>query len=163
MTEQRFHDASYYSWILSIQCLELSGGREQRLNESQRASCFRRFRRLQTDADLYFAYSALFRYVQQPFTAHSVDALFNMGKFVLHESIPQKFKLPTGLSRALLLHALAKQSRQLGAFKLARMMYEQLHSLQLSPRLQEQVELGHLSIRCKPFNDAEELLPLCYR
>ena len=163
MTEQRFHDASYYSWILSIQCLELAGGREQRLSDSQRAMCFRRFRRLRTDADLYYAYSGLFRYVQQPFTAHSVDTLFNMAKFVLHESISQRFSLPIGLSRALLLHALTKQSRQLGAFKFARMMYEQLHALQLPARLQEQVELGHLSIRCKPFNDAEELLPLCYR
>lgn len=53
------------------------------------------------------------------------------------------------------LYALAKQSRKLGAYKLARYSYEKLQELHVPSRFQESIELGSLTIRAKPFHDSE--------
>lgn len=53
------------------------------------------------------------------------------------------------------LYALAKQSRRLGAYKLARYSYEKLQELHVPSRFQDSVELGSLNIRSKPFHDSE--------
>lgn len=55
------------------------------------------------------------------------------------------------------LYALAKQGRNLGAYKLARLVYEKLHTLHIPPRYQTSIEMGDLTIRAKPFSDAEVL------
>lgn len=162
VSEQRFLDAGYYSWILSTQCLELASGRENRLTAGQRQSYLKKFQQMQSDAALYYAYGPVFWSLQQPFTALSTDVLFNRAKFALHESI-MRDHLPTGTSRALLLFSLCRHSAQLGAFRFARFLHEQLHSLNLPAKLQDAADLAHLSVRCRSFNDAEELLPLCYR
>ncbi len=54
-----------------------------------------------------------------------------------------------------ILYALAKQGRNLGAFKLARHVYEKLHTMQIPSRFQDAIEMGDLTIRAKPFSDAE--------
>lgn len=56
------------------------------------------------------------------------------------------------------LYALAKQSRKLGAYKLARNSYEKLQELHVPSRFQESIELGSLTIRSKPFHDSEVCL-----
>lgn len=56
------------------------------------------------------------------------------------------------------LYALAKQSRKLGAYKLARYSYEKLQELHVPSRFQESIELGSLTIRSKPFHDSEVCL-----
>ncbi|GFR60058.1 intraflagellar transport protein 122 [Elysia marginata] len=61
------------------------------------------------------------------------------------------------------LFTLAKQSKNLGAYKLARTAYERLRLLKLPRRFQDAVDLGCLTIRSKPFHDTEDLLPMCYR
>ncbi|KAG2471029.1 IF122 protein, partial [Polypterus senegalus] len=61
------------------------------------------------------------------------------------------------------LYALAKQSKALGAYKLARHAYEKLQGLRIPARFQETIELGSLTLRSKPFHDSEELIPMCYR
>lgn len=53
------------------------------------------------------------------------------------------------------LYALAKQSRKLGAYKLARYSYEKLQELHIPSRFQDSVEVGSLTIRSKPFHDSE--------
>lgn len=64
------------------------------------------------------------------------------------------------------LYALAKQSRKLGAYKLARYSYEKLQELHIPSRLLESVELGSLTIHSKPFHDNEVCCRLrgpCFR
>lgn len=53
------------------------------------------------------------------------------------------------------LYALAKQSKNLGGYKLARYAYEKLQTLRIPPKFQEAVDLGSITIRAKPFHDAE--------
>lgn len=53
------------------------------------------------------------------------------------------------------LYTLAKQSKQLNAFKLARHAYEKLQNLKIPARYQEIVDIGAITIRSKAFHDAE--------
>ncbi|VDO26075.1 unnamed protein product [Onchocerca flexuosa] len=56
-----------------------------------------------------------------------------------------------------------KQGQILGAYKLARYALEQLSCLKIPYRFEKLIETEALMIRSKPFTDAEELLPMCYR
>lgn len=53
------------------------------------------------------------------------------------------------------LYALAKQSKNLGAFKLARYAFDKLQALKIPARFQEAIDLGSITIRSKPFHDNE--------
>jgi intraflagellar transport protein 122 len=70
---------------------------------------------------------------------------------------------PLGVSMASVVYLLAKQSVEMGAFKLARFAYNKLQTLVLPPAWQEEVDLQSVLIRSKPISDKEELLPVCYR
>lgn len=83
-----------------------------------------------------------------------------MARWLFHIALTHT---PKGVSKVSILYALAKQGRNLGAYKLTRHVYEKLHTLYIPPRFQEAIEIGDVLIRAKPFSDAEELLPLCYR
>lgn len=77
---------------------------------------------------------------------------------LLHETA-----VPKGVSRFAVLYALAKQSRNLGAYKLARHVLEKIQGLVIPKRFKENVDLATLMIRAKPYYDNEELLSMCYR
>ena len=57
------------------------------------------------------------------------------------------------------LYALAKQSKNLGAYKLARHAFEKLQALRIPARFQESIDLGSVTIRSKPFHDGEVSTP----
>ena len=77
--EQRFSDAGYYSWILAHQCLDLLAEEMKRiqgkeLSEQQRQSSMRRqqsfldrYHKLQSMADLYFAYERIYKFIVSVF------------------------------------------------------------------------------------------------
>ncbi len=61
------------------------------------------------------------------------------------------------------LYALAKQSKLLGAYKVARHAFEKLQGLKIPSRYQDSMELSCLTVRSKPYRDSEDLIPMCYR
>ena len=161
INEHRFNDASYYSWILSLQYLDLC---QNQTDEQMKRSYLKRFNDLQQQADIYFVYQKIHRFIEQPFTTYFPDAIFNMARYLFHLCLTNDKKhLPDGVSEVYILYTLAKQSRELEAFKFARLIYGKLNNLHLNARLAETIELGQLTINAKPFNDSEDLLPLCYR
>ncbi|KAH0630208.1 hypothetical protein JD844_012935 [Phrynosoma platyrhinos] len=97
---------------------------------------------------------------EEPFNHYLPETLFNVSRFLLHSLTKET---PLGISKVNTLFALAKQSKALGAYKLARHAYDKLQGLQIPARFQKSIELGSLTIRSKPFHDSEELVPLCYR
>ncbi|XP_019647680.1 PREDICTED: intraflagellar transport protein 122 homolog [Branchiostoma belcheri] len=157
--ENRFNDAGYYYWMLSMQCLEIAGDPSHHEQETEMQEKFRRFQKL---AEMYYAYHSIQRYTDEPFTSHLPEALFNICRFVLHAMQEDK-EIPPGVSKVATLHALAKQSRTLGGYKLARYAFEKLQALKVPKRFQESIDLGSITIRSKPFHDSEDLLPMCYR
>ncbi|XP_039234404.1 intraflagellar transport protein 122 homolog isoform X4 [Pipra filicauda] len=155
VVESRFNDAAYYYWMLSVQCLDIA-----QENEQQKTEMLQKFHRFQHLAEVYHAYHFIHRYTEEPFSFNSPETLFNISRFLLHSLTKET---PLGISKVKTLLALAKQSKALGAYKLARHAYEKLQGLHIPARFQKSFELGSLTIRSKPFHDSEELLPLCYR
>ncbi|XP_068453196.1 intraflagellar transport protein 122 homolog isoform X2 [Clinocottus analis] len=157
VVENRFNDAGYYYWMLSMQCLDIA-----RESEDQRDEMLKKFERFQHLAELYHVYRSIQRYTDEPFSSHMPETLFNICRFLLNNLTKD---IPPGISKVNTLYALAKQSRSLGAFKLARYAYEKLQELHVPSRFQESIELGGLTIRSKPFHDSEDLIEgmMCYR
>ncbi|CAB1336162.1 unnamed protein product [Coregonus sp. 'balchen'] len=90
--------------------------------------------------------------VDEPFSSHMPETLFNISRYLLHNLTKD---VPLGISKVNTLYALAKQSRTLGAFKLARHAYEKLQDLHVPSRFQESMDLGSLTVRSKPYHDNE--------
>ncbi|KAM9276931.1 intraflagellar transport protein 122 homolog isoform 3-T3 [Morus bassanus] len=155
VVESRFNDAAYYYWMLSMQCLDIAQENEQQKNEM-----LQKFHHFQHLAEVYHVYHSIQRYTEEPFSFHLPETLFNISRFLLHSLTKET---PLGISKVNTLFALAKQSKALGAYKLARHAYDKLQGLQIPARFQKSIELGSLTIRSKPFHDSEELVPLCYR
>ncbi|NXW76150.1 IF122 protein, partial [Hirundo rustica] len=155
VVESRFNDAAYYYWMLSMQCLDIA-----QENEGQQTEMLQKFHHFQHLAEVYHVYHFIQRYTEEPFSFHLPETLFNISRFLLHSLTKET---PLGISKVNTLLALAKQSKALGAYKLARHAYDKLQGLQIPDRFQKSVELGSLTIRSKPFHDSEELVPLCYR
>ncbi|XP_078340376.1 intraflagellar transport protein 122 homolog isoform X6 [Crassostrea virginica] len=154
--ESRFNDAGYYFWKLSMQCLDIARAEDSEKREEMLA----KFQDFQRKADMYYAYHSIQRYTDEPFTSHLPEALFNISRYLLHMI---QGGIPHGISKVGTLYALAKQSKNLGAHKLARYAYEKLQTLRIPSRFQEAVDVGSVMIRSKAFADSEELLPMCYR
>ncbi|XP_029457277.1 intraflagellar transport protein 122 homolog isoform X3 [Rhinatrema bivittatum] len=155
VVESRFNDAAYYYWMLSMQCLDIA-----QENAQKKVEMLQKFHHFQHLAELYHVYHSIQRYTEEPFSTHQSETLFNISRFLLHNLTKET---PLGISKVNTLYALAKQSKALGAYKLARHAYEKLQGLRIPARFQKSIELGSLTIRSKPFHDNEELVPMCYR
>ena len=138
-------------------------------------------------ADQYYAYQSIHKYTDDPFTALSSDTVFCIARYLLswllkdeaHLTPPsdpsspspshrrasplRSSQVPFGISKAYCIYALAKQSKALGANKLARFALEKLAQYRVPVPWQDQVDLFALSIRSRPPVDSEELLPSCFR
>ncbi|XP_059519635.1 intraflagellar transport protein 122 homolog isoform X3 [Myotis daubentonii] len=154
VVENRFNDAAYYYWMLSMQCLNIAQ------EPAQKDTMLNKFHHFQHLAELYHCYHAIHRYTEEPFSSHRPETLFNISRFLLHSLTKDT---PLGISKVRTLFTLAKQSRALGAYKLARHAYDQLRGLYVPARFQKSIELDSLTVRSQPFHDNEELVPLCYR
>jgi hypothetical protein len=69
----------------------------------------------------------------EPFTSYMPEALFNISRFLMNET---KDVHPKGVSQFAILYTLAKQARNMGAYKLARQVLEKIQSLRVPPRFQ---------------------------
>ncbi|WKY05247.1 hypothetical protein Q1695_005901 [Nippostrongylus brasiliensis] len=146
--ENRFADAGYYHWLLSMQYLERSKDNPSLIPKYEASAKL---------AEMYYAYHAIFLYCNQPFTRHSPETLLNMARYLSAQ------ELVPNISLVLICYTIARIGRELGAFKLARDTLDLLGNLRIPPRLQRDVELMTVNIRAKPFSDAEDLLPVCHR
>eukprot|EP00002_Diphylleia_rotans_P020025 TRINITY_DN3881_c0_g1_i2.p1 TRINITY_DN3881_c0_g1~~TRINITY_DN3881_c0_g1_i2.p1 ORF type:complete len:1192 (+),score=258.09 TRINITY_DN3881_c0_g1_i2:235-3810(+) len=159
VTEERFDDAAHYYWKLSIEELNMVKNRISDLTKDDEKHV-KRFRELQSKADIYYAYHHIHRFVGDPFTTTAPMSLFNMARFLLTKVAKN---CPIGVSKANILYTLAKMSKQLGAFKLARTAYDRLQTMRLPSNWIDEVDTTSVSIRSKPFTDREDLLPVCHR
>lgn len=71
------------------------------------------------------------------------EALFNISRFLMNET---KDVRPKGVSQFAVLYTLAKQARNLGAYKLARQVLEKIQSLRVPPRFQVRNENATLCL-----------------
>uniref|UniRef100_A0A673IZY9 Intraflagellar transport protein 122 homolog n=1 Tax=Sinocyclocheilus rhinocerous TaxID=307959 RepID=A0A673IZY9_9TELE len=149
VVESRFNDASYYYWMLSMQCLDI-----------KKEEMLKKFHSFQHLAELYHVYHSVHRYMSEPFSSNMPEILFNISRFLFHNLTRD---VPMGISKVDTLYALAKQSKLLGAYKVARHAFEKLQGLKIPSRYQDSMELSCLTVRSKPYRDSEDLIPMCYR
>ncbi|KAI1301651.1 Intraflagellar transport protein -like protein [Halotydeus destructor] len=60
INENRFSDAGYYCWILSLQCLDLAN---QSTSSDRTDRCLAKYETLQDKADIYYAYHHIHRFI----------------------------------------------------------------------------------------------------
>ncbi|KAJ1445177.1 hypothetical protein M885DRAFT_550763 [Pelagophyceae sp. CCMP2097] len=157
VVESRFNDAAYYYWLLATEMLRTA-------SEAGGADAVRAALPTYQDylhkADLYYAYFHIESYFL-PFSELRPDVLFQCARFVVNALGANE--APHGISRVKVLYTLAKQSKHLGAFKLARFAYEKLGSMKVPEAWADDLDLDMLAIHSKPVRDNAELLPVCYR
>ncbi|OZC11066.1 WD domain, G-beta repeat protein [Onchocerca flexuosa] len=146
--ENRFIDAGYYNWVLSMQYLEQCCADPEMIEK---------FLDFNNKANCYYAFDVIYKYLAEPFTSCPADALVNIARYLACQKEIYK------ISRVSIFYTLMKQGQILGAYKLARYALEQLSCLKIPYRFEKLIETEALMIRSKPFTDAEELLPMCYR
>ncbi|KAG9467612.1 hypothetical protein GDO78_014609 [Eleutherodactylus coqui] len=91
VVESRFNDASYYYWMLSMQCLDIAQD-----NEEKQDTMLHKFHYFQHLAELYHAYHSIQRYTDEPFSSHLPETLFNISRFLLHSLTKES---PLGISK----------------------------------------------------------------
>merc|ERR1719230_2174067 len=111
------------------------------------------FDRCRKQAEQYYAYHSIHKYTDEPFTALTPDTVFNIARALLAQLLREP--APYGVSKAYCLFALAKQSKTLGANRLARVALDKLQTFEVPIAWQEQVDLFALSIRSRAATDDE--------
>mmetsp|Transcript_12222 Transcript_12222/g.20266 ORF Transcript_12222/g.20266 Transcript_12222/m.20266 type:complete len:1132 (-) Transcript_12222:126-3521(-) len=167
ITENRYQDAGYYYWLLAQEHLKMACEEQKKKAEgkglgNREGRLLKRFLDFSSKADIYYAFNSIFDSETQPFTTLSPQEIFDTSLFLLRSLSAQGYEVPYGVSLTYCLYALAKQCRELRAFKLARKAFKRLSDLRLPALWRRSVELDNLMIRTTQFADKEELFcPRC--
>nr|CAH0101988.1 unnamed protein product [Daphnia galeata] len=153
----KYEDASHFFWLFAKHRLQLAA-KTDLSNEALKH--ITQFHALERKSSAYYAYQAIHRFTNEPFTSSLPEALFNMARYLLHETLHGPL---TGISQFAVVYSLMKHAKTLGAYKTAKHAVTLLQNLKIPVQFQESVDLAVLSIRAQPYQDAEDLLPLCYR
>ncbi|VDD75566.1 unnamed protein product [Mesocestoides corti] len=176
VSEFRFDDASWYYWKLSKQCAEVAKGSQGETfiipriffawtginHQHTKREYLRRFKDCAKRADVYYVYNNIYRYMKDPFATHVPEAYFNMARYLLQRLGKDDFD---GISkkRRFVLFTLAKHSKNLGAFKLARYAFDRLQTFHIKQPLRRLIELQSLAIKNTPVQDSEDIIVVCFR
>ena len=162
--EKRFDDASYYLWLMSRSVLDRYSQESEEAQEQLAPQIAAEFQHSLRLSELYHAYHFIHTFTVQPFTSLMPETLFNMARYLTHAvvGIAAEGDSP-GISKANIMYTLARQGKAVEAYKLSRYAFEELQGMVVPRRFQEIIDFGCLTIRCKPFHDREDLMPVCYR
>lgn len=162
ITESRYKDAGAFFWLLALEHIQLvkNAVNPQDVQDAKTVEKFSEFILL---ADLYYAYSVIHNYIEEPF--HSISdgyylKVFNAARFILGNIGARS---PVGISKIYIYYALAKVSKELEGFRTARDAYEKLSYLKIPADWVDEIELGSLQVKSKPFSDRDMLNPICNR
>lgn len=112
---------------------------------------------------MFYVYNAVAEFVETPFFTSSDAALYtilNACRFLITKI--HHLKLPQ-INASYVYYSLAKLSAKLEGYKTARACYDKLSHLVVNSRWAEEMELGCLTVRSKPFSDKDNILPICSR
>eukprot|EP01061_Rhynchopus_euleeides_P016277 TRINITY_DN27556_c0_g1_i1.p1 TRINITY_DN27556_c0_g1~~TRINITY_DN27556_c0_g1_i1.p1 ORF type:complete len:1234 (+),score=571.29 TRINITY_DN27556_c0_g1_i1:232-3933(+) len=160
VTERRYDAAAYYFWKLASEHLRLAIEGGASLSPEERDQRITYFKEYRTRGEIYYAYSVLHKYHEVPFCLTDPLGLFHASRWLLMNI---GAVCPYGVSRLVIVLALAKLSKQLEAYKIARTAYEKLQRYVVPNHLIDQLDIAAIQIRSKPFTDKEDVLPMCYR
>ena len=113
-------------------------------------------------AELYYAYGMIYKFVTQPFTSHDLQCLFNAARYLI-AMMADISDVPMNISKLDVLLALARLAETFEMYRLARQVYEKLQQHIVPLLLADQIEASTLIMRGRPFQDREDMLPICPR
>lgn len=160
VSEDRFSDAGYFTWLRAKQLMQMM----QMNPEDTTAQHIKEFKLLLQLASIYYAYTTIHSYLREPFTSSPPLTLFNTSRFIANQIIGSS--PPKGISLFAIYYTLSKQAKVLGANKLHLQINNKLQTLKAPSGIQEQVDINIMNSRgaaAGGFNDPEELLPMCYK
>lgn len=137
ISEERFQDVSYYTWLRAKQSLEEAKNNTDDVENSGGQTKFKTLARL---SSVYYAYSVIHAYLREPFTSNPPLTLFSICRFVANE-IGNK-QPPKGISLFVVYFALSKQAKALGATKLQLQVNSKLLSLKVPPGIKNQIDVS---------------------
>lgn len=163
--ERRFKDAGYCYWLMSQEiATALRKTKKQSVNSlspSEQAE-LDRYKEFKDRSEIYYAYDFVHRAMDEPFRTSLPSTLLNVGQFLISKFATRE-EMPLGVSLAYVLITLATHGETLGAYKLTRFAYDKLQNFRVPKHLSRKVDLACILSRAKPFVDAEETLPICFR
>ena len=83
VSEERYLDAGYYTWLRAKQALKLLGGDEASLDGNDAG--VGEYRALLKLSSIYYAYNTINAYLKEPFTSSPPLTLFNTSRFVVNQ------------------------------------------------------------------------------
>jgi intraflagellar transport protein 122 len=158
ISEERFSDASFYTWLRARQLAKMI---EMNPDETK-PQHVKEFTLLLQLASIYYAYTTIHSYLREPFTSSPPLTLFNTSRFIANQISGNP---PKGISMFAVYYTLSKQAKVLGANKLHLQINNKLQTLKAPSGIQEQVDINIMNSRgsASGFSDPEELLPMCYK
>ena len=114
-------------------------------------------------SEIYYVYHSVAEFVETPFFTSSDAALYsilNACRYLITKI--HHFKLPY-INASYIYYSLAKVASKFEGYKTARACYDKLSQLVVNSKWAEEMELGNLSVRSKPFSDKDTILPTCAR
>jgi intraflagellar transport protein 122 len=162
--ERRYRDAGYYFWKLAYENLQIAVSKDDgeggTIPVEEAQAKLQAFHEYYRNAELYYAYHGIYRYTEVPFTSQDLSTLFHIARYL---SMTLQGEVPHGISRLNIVLALAKLGKQLETYKLARFAYDKLQTFVIPKNMIDSLDLQSVVIRSKPFEDTEDMLPICYR
>lgn len=143
--QARYRKAAHYYWSLSKEILRRGSTEE--------------WRSYLKTAQVYFAYSYIYQYVEDPFTFCLQTTLLRSSNYLVNNL---KSKPYLGISKVYVLYCLATISTQLNCFKMARFAYDNLARMVLPLRWRDSVALATIKSRAHANVDDPELLSTCF-
>jgi len=172
IAEHRFNEAAYYTWLLASECARMpesansaaSAVLEEMGMHTESNSLMpgeNPFHLLMRRAELFSAYATVHQFINAHFSTELHETIFQAAITVL--AILKDRPAPVGVSRVNCLFVVGQLGMQLGAYRLARTVMEQLLTLRVPQDWWDAIDLSNLSSRTKPFSDKEALQIVCYR
>lgn len=136
VSEERFQDAAFYTWLHAKQSLQMA---EKQLSDENADLVIKQFKSLLKLSSIYYAYSTIHSYLREPFTSSPPLTLFNTSRFVANQI--ENATPPKGISMFAVYYTLSKQAKVLGANKLHLQVNNKLQTLKAPSGIQEQVDV----------------------
>ena len=104
VTEHRFKDAAFYFWLLAQEnvCMIPETATNKKKFTKSQVKAYRAFRKYKLRARQYYAYSFIYKSIDEPFTGLQPMQLFNISRYLLNtlQGNDKDAETPFGISRA---------------------------------------------------------------
>ncbi|XP_055337173.1 intraflagellar transport protein 122 homolog [Paramacrobiotus metropolitanus] len=149
---RRYSDAAFYNWLCGRNAETAAENDDKKSKEAEKFCDL---------ADIYYAYAIVDAAVEDPFSTHPVETIFNCSR-ILAARLWNAEVMPKGILLANVLYVLSVWATKMDANKTARISLERLRDLRLPKTLYGKFTETFVHNRVQPFQDPENLSDYCH-